>query len=73
MFTYRSFRAHWLRLHAHELIEAIRALLGDALNDPSLEKKCKHGARGSHFPCIIGHQRQYQRVGEHTFELDEGS
>jgi hypothetical protein len=64
VFTYRSFRAHWLCLHARELFEAIQALLGDALSNPSLEKKCKHGPRGPHFPCIIGHQRQYQRVGK---------
>ncbi|KAF8236818.1 hypothetical protein L208DRAFT_1524221, partial [Tricholoma matsutake] len=39
---------------------AIQALLGDALMDQSLEKKCKLGPCGPHFPCIIGHQRQYQ-------------
>lgn len=63
VFTYRSFRAHWLAPEAGNLSEAIQALLGDALSDPSLEKRCKDGARGSHFPCIIGHHRQYQKVG----------
>ncbi|KAF8219842.1 hypothetical protein L208DRAFT_1337394, partial [Tricholoma matsutake] len=42
------------------LSEATQALLGDALMDQSLEKKCKLGPCGPHFPCIIGHQRQYQ-------------
>ncbi|KAF8220690.1 hypothetical protein L208DRAFT_1035742, partial [Tricholoma matsutake] len=61
VFTYRSFQAQWLHSQAGELSEATQALLGDALMDQSLEKKCKLGPRGPHFPCIIGHQQQYQR------------
>jgi hypothetical protein len=71
VFTYRSFRAQWLCLQAGELSEAIRALLGDSLSNPLLRKKCKDGPRGSHFPCIIGHQRQYQRVSLHVPKLNE--
>jgi hypothetical protein len=69
VFTYRSFRAQWLRLQAGELDEAIKALLGDTLSNPSLKKGHKDGPRGSHFPCIIGHQRQYQRVSLHVLKL----
>ncbi|KAF8237641.1 hypothetical protein L208DRAFT_1245828, partial [Tricholoma matsutake] len=58
--------AQWLRSQAGELSEATQALLGDALMDQSLEKKCKLGPHGPHFPCIIGHQRQYQRSANLT-------
>ncbi|KAF8225685.1 hypothetical protein L208DRAFT_1055584, partial [Tricholoma matsutake] len=60
VFTYCSFRAQWLHSQAGELSKATQALLSDALMDQSLEKKCKLRPCGPHFPCIIGHQRQYQ-------------
>jgi hypothetical protein len=71
MFTYRSFRAQWLCLQAGELSKAIEALLGDTLSNPLQETKHKDGPRGPHFPCIIGHQRQYQRVSLHVLKLNK--
>ncbi|KAF8227942.1 hypothetical protein L208DRAFT_1294107, partial [Tricholoma matsutake] len=50
----------------YPLSKAIQALLGNALMDQSLEKKCKLRPRGPHFPCIIGHQQQYQQSTDLT-------
>lgn len=61
-FIYRSFRALWLPEHAGDLSEAIQALLHDTLSSEVIEKQHRGGLRGSHYPCIIGHSRQYQKV-----------
>jgi hypothetical protein len=62
VFMYRAFRPTWLPSRASELSQAIQALLGEMLLDPSLEQSCKAGLRGPHLAFIIGHARQYQKV-----------
>ena len=61
-FIYRSFHVLWLPEHAGDLSEAIQALLHDTLSSEVIKKQHRGGLRGSHYPCIIGHSRQYQKV-----------
>jgi hypothetical protein len=63
-FLYRTSRAPWLLPpeQVEEFKRAIEGLVGDDLNCPAVQKKHRDGDRGSHFPCIIGHQRQYAEV-----------
>jgi hypothetical protein len=44
------------------LADATLRLLRDELTSRSRREKCAGGNRGPHFPCIIGHQRQYKKV-----------
>ena len=62
VFIYRTFRPHWLPGLSQELSGAIQELLGETLKDPAMERLHRSGLRGLHYPCIIGHCRQYQRV-----------
>lgn len=43
--------------------EAAKKLLDSALSSEELRLKSAGGERGPHFPCIIGHHRQYALVG----------
>ncbi|KAF8227637.1 hypothetical protein L208DRAFT_1405131 [Tricholoma matsutake] len=60
-FIYRSFRAPWLPALAGDLSDTIQALLQDTLRSKAIEKQQLDAPRGPHYPCIIGHCRQYQK------------
>ena len=44
------------------LTDLIQGLVAHDLSLDSVQQKCEKGARGSHLPCIIGYQRQYQKA-----------
>jgi hypothetical protein len=50
-------------LKLREFDSIINALLADDLSSSRVQKKYKSHVRGFHFPCIMGHQRQYKKVG----------
>lgn len=62
IFAYRAFWAQWLADLADDIAAAQELLLGKDLANPKLKARCRNGARGDHFPCIIGHYRQSMRV-----------
>jgi hypothetical protein len=60
----RTVIQRWMLEHQHAeiLAAAIHDLVSDDLMSSSFEQRCAKGSRGPHFPCIIGYQRQYQKV-----------
>jgi hypothetical protein len=63
IFLYRSSQATWLAPLSDAFSDAVEALLGDTLSQPAIQREHEErGARGPHFPCIIGHHRQYLKV-----------
>ena len=62
-FFYRSKRATFMTLEFQkQLWNGIQTLLRKDLGDEELRRHFKNGPRGTHFPCIMGHAQQYQKV-----------
>lgn len=61
-FCFCSTRADWLELLALDLIEAIDLLLLDTVSSQALKDANSNNVQGPHFPCVIGHYRQYSVV-----------
>jgi hypothetical protein len=61
-FFYRTTQAGWLENQAEGFYSAIETLLCLTLDSERVQKSNKANERGSHFPCIIGHYRQYSKV-----------
>ena len=62
-FCYRTSHLAWMQDEALPFYEAVNELLGSDLSSKELKRKSAGGERGPHFPCIMGHHRQYCYVG----------
>ena len=62
-FFYRSSQADWLEAQGGELYNSMHELLKDVITCERTKKANEGNERGPHFPCIIGHYRQYSKVG----------
>jgi hypothetical protein len=62
-FFYRSKRAMFMTLEFQkQLWDGIQTLLKKDLGDAGLRRHFQNGSRGPHFPSIMGHAQQYQKV-----------
>ncbi len=52
----------WMRDQAEPFYKAVQKLLGSTLSSTKIKANNAHGERGPHFPCIMGHHRQYAVV-----------
>jgi hypothetical protein len=66
IFLFRTAQFSWLKEEEESFYQAVRKLLDGALSSEDIRRKSAKGVRGPHFPCIIGHHREYAVVG---FEL----
>ncbi|KAF8200141.1 hypothetical protein BJ912DRAFT_836551, partial [Pholiota molesta] len=77
IFLYRTSQFEWLKSQAVPFAEAVDRLLSASLNSREFQRKNSKGERGPHFPCIIGHHRQYAKKPSLTrwhrdnFEISE--
>ncbi|KAF4617984.1 hypothetical protein D9613_012956 [Agrocybe pediades] len=65
-FGYRTTQVNWLKDHASIFCDAVLELLGPHIANPRLAAHHASGNRGPHFPCIIGHCRQYLKSPDLT-------
>ncbi|KAF8176786.1 hypothetical protein BJ912DRAFT_797408, partial [Pholiota molesta] len=60
IFLFRTAQFLWLKKEEDAFYQAACKLLNSALNSHDVRRKSATGVRGPHFPCIIGHHREYQ-------------
>jgi hypothetical protein len=73
-FFYRSKRATFMtREYEVQLWEGIQTLLKKDLSDEELQRRSRKGPRGPHFPCIMGHAQQYQKVSSYFIPFSSDS
>ena len=70
IFFYGSSVFDWLAQSEQQFYAVTSALLLPSLSSKELEKACKAGSRGKHFPSIMGHHRQYNKVRSIFFSLN---
>ncbi|KAF8158608.1 hypothetical protein BJ912DRAFT_805466, partial [Pholiota molesta] len=59
IFLFRTAQFSWLKEEEESFYQAVRKLLDGALSSEDIRRKSAKGVRGPHFPCIIGHHREY--------------
>src|ERR1700679_459592 len=59
---YRTTVMGWLQELSIPFNQACASLLSSALSDQAVLTENKNNTRGPHFPCILGHYRQYASV-----------
>ncbi|KAJ7025989.1 hypothetical protein C8F04DRAFT_1268582 [Mycena alexandri] len=62
IFLYRSYRAQWAAARIDEIEEAQKVLVGNDLEDASIQASFETGLRGKHMAIIFGHARQSQET-----------
>lgn len=65
-FTYRTEAIGFLEDYQREFVQAIDVLLYATLNSEEERLKAMGRQRGDHYPCIMGHARQYAAVPDMT-------
>lgn len=62
IFLYRTTALPWLKERSAAFHKACDGLLLDTLQSKAIEAQNAANTRGPHFPCVLGHYRQYSAV-----------
>ena len=57
MFVYRGIQAEWLEKLGPKISDAVDQLMGKELSSEAVRSEHAKGARGPHFPLILGYHR----------------